>query len=390
MRGTIPAWPLGAGTIGGVETTTVPRRLRGHELLRAVAEGTAGAVGEEFLRCLARNVAEAFAAKLVLIAEADDPSGMHVRALVCWYDGAFIEEPIEYDTAGQPCAVITEHPWVSFPEALTERFPDDRPAVELGLESYLAVCLRSSENVHLGHIAVLDARPMEASEEDIAALRIFAARASAELERRNQARALEESRARVIEAADAERRRFGRDLHDGAQQRLVAVSNLLRVARMKADAPADELLASAEEELAQAHAELRELARGLHPVALSERGLNAALESLCATSSLDVELDITDAELPDAIAAAAYFVAAESLANTARYAQASRVVVRVKPRAGELHIEVADDGVGGADATGGTGLSGLADRVEVLSGCLDVDSPPGGGTRIHASIPLPA
>jgi signal transduction histidine kinase len=373
-----------------VQTTPAPRRLRGRHLLRAVAEGTAGAVGEEFLRGLARNVAEAFAAKLVLIAEASDPSGMHVRALVCWYDGAFVEEPIEYDTAGQPCAVITEHPWVSFPEALTERFPDDRPAVELGLESYLAVCLRSSENVHLGHIAVLDARPMEADEEDIAALRIFAARASAELERRNQARALEESRARVIEAADAERRRFGRDLHDGAQQRLVAVSNLLRVARMRADAPAEQLLATAAEELAQAHAELRELARGLHPVALSERGLRAALESLCATSSLEVELDITDDDLPDDIAAAAYFIAAESLANTARYAQASRVEVHVRPRAGELHIEVADDGVGGADATCGTGLSGLADRLEVLKGCFDVESPPGGGTRVQASIPLAA
>jgi signal transduction histidine kinase len=315
---------------------------------------------------------------------------MHVRALACWYDGAFVEEPIEYDTAGQPCAVITEHPWVSFPEALTERFPNDRPAIELGLQSYLAVCLRSSENVHLGHIAVLDARPMEASEEDVAALRIFAARASAELERRNQARALEESRARVIQAADAARRRFGRDLHDGAQQRLVAVSNLLRVARMKSGEPTGELLATAEEELAQAHAELRELARGLHPVALSERGLRAALESLCATSSMTVVLDITDDELPDDIAAAAYFVAAESLANTARYAQASRVEVRVKPRAGELHVEVADDGVGGADVSCGTGLSGLADRVEVLKGCLDVDSPPGGGTRVHASIPLAA
>jgi hypothetical protein len=127
-------WPVGGGTIEDMSATSGSGRLRGQDLLRAVAEGTAGAVGEEFLRGLARHVAEAFAAKLVLIAEASDPSGMHVRALACWYDGAFIEEPIEYDTAGQPCAVITEHPWVSFPEALTERFPNDRPAVELGLE----------------------------------------------------------------------------------------------------------------------------------------------------------------------------------------------------------------------------------------------------------------
>ena len=371
-------------------TTTAPGRLRGHALLAAVAEGTAGAVGSEFVRRLVRHVAEAFAAKMVMVAEASDPSGTHVRVLACWYDGAFLDEPFEYDTAGTPCAVITDYPWLSFPEALKERFPEAPAAVQLGLQSYLAVCLRSSNDVHLGHLAVLDARPMEAGEEDIAALRIFAARASAELERRNQERALEASRARVIEAADAERRRVGRDLHDGAQQRLAAVSNLLRLARSKSEGPTAELLATAEEELALAHAELRELARGLHPVALSERGLRAALESLCATSAMEVELDITDEELPDAVAAAAYFVAAESLANAARYARAGRVEVRARPRGGELHVEVADDGVGGADPTRGTGLSGLADRVEVLRGCLDVESPPGGGTRVHASIPLAA
>src|SRR3954470_16496773 len=122
--------------------STAPGRLRGHELLAAVAAGTAGggggevlpspapplgrgAVGEQFLRSLVRHVAEAFAAKLVHVAEASDPSGMHVRVLAAWYDGAFIEEPFEYDTAGQPCAVVTDYPWVSFPDALTERFPDD-------------------------------------------------------------------------------------------------------------------------------------------------------------------------------------------------------------------------------------------------------------------------
>src|SRR5829696_5920804 len=351
-------------------STAVAGRLRGQDLLRAVAEGTAAAVGEEFLRSLVRHVAEAFAAKMVLVAEASDPTGMHVRVLACWYDGAFIEEPFEYDTAGQPCAVVTDYPWVSFPDALTERFPEDQAAIDLGLQSYLAVCLRSSDGVHLGHLAVLDARPMEAGEEDVAALRIFAARASAELERRNQERALEASRARVIEASDAERRRVGRDLHDGAQQRLVAISNLLRAAQIEADGRTAELIAMAEDELAQAHAELRELARGLHPVALAERGLKAALESLCATSSTQVELDVVDDGLSDDVAAAAYFIAAESLANAARYARANRIDVRIRPRGRELHVEVADDGVGGADPTSGTGLSGLADRRERL-GALD-------------------
>src|SRR5215210_825643 len=274
-------------------STAVAGRLRGHELLAAVAAGTAGAVGEQFLRSLVRHVAEAFGAKLVHVAEASDPSGTHVRVLAAWYDGAFIEEPFEYDTAGQPCAVVTDYPWVSFPEALTERFPDDQAAIDLGLQSYLAVCLRSSEDVHLGHLAVLDSNPMEAREEDVAVLRIFAARAAAELERRQQARALEESRARVVAAADKERRRVGRDLHDGAQQRLLAVSNLLRVSRMKLDDgdAARALIARAEEELTQAHAELRKLARGLHPVALNERGLGQALASLCQASDVPIEVD---------------------------------------------------------------------------------------------------
>ena len=391
MRAADRPWPVGGGTIEDVSTTYPPGRLRGHELLAAVAEGTAGTVGDEFLRCLAQHVAEAFAAKMVLICEADDPSGMHVRTLVSWYDGAFLEEPFEYDTAGTPCAVMTDYPWVAFPEALSQRFPKAEIAINLGLQSYVAVCLKSSEDVHLGHLAVLDTRPMEAGEEDAAALRIFAARASAELERRNQAAALAASRARVIEAADKERRRVGRDLHDGAQQRLLAVSNLLRVSRMKLaeDDPAYDFVTRAEEELAQAHAELRKLARGLHPVALRERGLGQALASLCQASDVPIEVDVYEGELPLPVARGAYFVAAESLANAARYAQASKIDVRIAREGEMLVVEVHDDGKGGADPKGGTGLIGLADRVDVLGGRLTVDSPVGAGTTVRAEIPIP-
>jgi signal transduction histidine kinase len=373
-----------------VSTATPHGRLRGHELLAAVAEGTAGSVGDEFLRCLAQHVAEAFAAKMVLICEASDPSGTHVRTLVSWYDGEFIDEPFEYDTAGTPCAVTTDYPWVSFPAALSERFPKAEIAINLGLQSYLAVCLKSSDNVHLGHIAVLDDGPMEASEQDAAALKIFATRASSELERRDQERALAASRARVIEAADKERRRVGRDLHDGAQQRLLAVSNLLRVSRMKIDEddPAHELVARAEEELAQAHAELRKLARGLHPVALHERGLGQALASLCQASEIPIHVDVWEGELPLPVARGAYFVAAEALANAARYSEASKIEVRIAPAGQELVVEVRDDGVGGADPASGTGLIGLVDRLEVLAGTLSVDSPSGEGTLVRATIPL--
>src|SRR5215218_10343485 len=126
-------------------------RLRGRELLLAVAEGTAGTVGEEFLRGLVRTVAEAFGAKLVFVGEAISDS--RVRVVAGFYDGAFMEEPFEYDTAGQPCALAVERAFVAFPDALTERFPEDKAAIEMGLESYLAICLRGADATHLGHMA---------------------------------------------------------------------------------------------------------------------------------------------------------------------------------------------------------------------------------------------
>ena len=370
--------------------SVVAPRLRGHELLRSVAEGTAGSVGEEFLRGLVRHVADALSARMVLVAEALDPDGARVRVIAGWHDGAPIEEPFEYMTRGQPCALVPGQAVVSFPEALVSRFPEDHAAVELGLESYLAVCLRDSAGAHLGHLAVLDSRRMEASEEDVAVLRIFAARASAELERRNNAAALRASRARVIEAADAERRRVGRDLHDGAQQRLVAVANLLKLAqrRLGHGDEAVDVLRLACDELSAAQTELRDLARGLHPVALSERGLHSALESLLVGYEIPITLDVAVDELPDDIELATYFIVCESLTNARKYADAEAVRIRVARLADALLVEIVDDGSGGAEPASGTGLRGLADRVDALGGRLEVESPPGAGTRVSARLPL--
>jgi signal transduction histidine kinase len=365
-------------------------RFRRRDLLRTVAEGTAGAVGDEFLRCLVRHVALAFDAKFAFVAEATDPSGQHVQVLSGCYDGDWMDEPFEYDTRGKPCALVVERSVVAFPDALTQRFPDAKPAIEMGLESYLAICLRAADGTHLGHMAVMDAGPMTAADDDVAAMRIFASRAGAELERRQQAAALRRSRARVIDAADAERRRVGRDLHDGAQQRLAAVANLLRAAHRKldlGDRPVD-VLRLASDELGAAQVELRDLARGLHPVALSERGLRGALESLTIGSETPVTLSVASDELPDDVALAAYFLVSESLNNARKYAHASTVSVRVAPEADVLVVEVADDGRGGADPAVGTGLRGLADRVDALGGRLAVESPGGAGTRIRARLPL--
>jgi signal transduction histidine kinase len=360
------------------------------DLLRTVAEGTAGAVGDEFLRCLVHHLALAFDAKFAFVAEATDPTGEHVRVLSGWYEGDWMDEPFEYDTQGKPCALVVDRPVVAFPEALTQRFPEAQPAIDMGLESYLAICLRAADGTHLGHMAVMDAAPMSAEDEDVAALRIFASRAAAELERRHQAAALLRSRARVIEAADSERRRVGRDLHDGAQQRLAAVANLLTAAQRlldRGDQPSD-VLRLASDELGAAQTELRGLARGLHPGALAERGLRSALESLTVGSEVPMTLDVAVDELPPDVELAAYFVVSESLTNARRYAEAGAIRVLVGHVEDTLLVEIVDDGCGGADPSAGTGLRGLADRIDTLGGRLEVDSRPGAGTRVSARLPL--
>jgi PAS domain S-box-containing protein len=200
------------------------------------------------------------------------------------------------------------------------------------------------------------------------------------------------SRARIVTAGDVERRRLERNLHDGAQQRLVALSLSLRLAQAKLDsdpAAARSILSGAGEELALALDELRELARGLHPAVLSDRGLHAAVEMLAGRSPVPMEIDaIADERLPAPVEAAAYYLIAEALTNVAKYAQASAVRVRVTESDGGVVVEVTDDGVGGADAAAGSGLRGLADRVEALGGSLEIVSPAGGGTSLRAEIPL--
>ena len=202
---------------------------------------------------------------------------------------------------------------------------------------------------------------------------------------------LRESRSRMLRVGLEERRRLERDLHDGAQQRLVSTALGMRLARdrMREDPEgAERMLDGASAELDAALEELRELARGIHPAVLSDRGLDAALETLARRAPLPVELNRDSYErLPEAIELAAYFVVSEALTNVAKYADASHAKVNVARRNGKLLVEVADDGVGGADPDQGTGLRGLADRLAVIEGRLEVESPPGAGTTIRARIP---
>jgi signal transduction histidine kinase len=223
-------------------------------------------------------------------------------------------------------------------------------------------------------------------------LRSFADLAAQSISNERAQEKLRASRARIVREGDAARQRFERNLHDGAQQRLVAVSITLRVAisRLTTDLEtAQQLLGTAAEELSHALQELRDLARGLHPAILSHRGLGAALQALAGRTQLPVTLENqVQSRLPPSIEAAVYYVVAEALTNVTKYAEASQVVVHVRCDDNVVYVQVADDGIGGATAQTGSGLSGLADRVEALGGRFEVASPPAGGTRLRASIPL--
>jgi signal transduction histidine kinase len=204
---------------------------------------------------------------------------------------------------------------------------------------------------------------------------------------------LRASRVRIVEASNSARRRLERDLHDGAQQQLVAMAVELRLLRSRVGADPDvtELVDRIEAKLGAALEELRELARGIHPMILTERGLAPALESLAERAPLKIESEIELPSRPPASAeAVAYFVIAEALTNVLKYAHADQATIKAHYEGNELLVEMRDDGVGGADASQGTGLQGLRDRVGALDGELDVVSPPGAGTLVRARIPCRA
>jgi signal transduction histidine kinase len=520
-------------------------------------------VGEEFFERLVEHLALALGADVAFVAEVVPEDRRRARYLACW-EGGRPAQPVEYCMAGTPCAEVGDSDLVWYADGVLERFPNDEMVVELGLDSYLAVALRGSDGARLGHLGVRAAAPLDADRESLAALRIFAARAAAEVERRRQERALYEreaahralaeeqaalrrvamlvaaeapqrevldsvatevglllgadvaslvrwdgeqceivagwsgsphtevpvglvfdpdgavatsealrtgrparadegelpredtqvhrlrirsavaapitvgrrrwgvvragrtdaealpigserrlgdfaelvaqaianaeardqlaaSRARIVQAADDARRRIERNLHDGAQQRLVSLALSVRLAarRFGDDSDAGSVLAQVAEELAATLDELRELAHGIHPAMLTSRGLGAALEALVARAPLPVELvAIPNERLPESVEATAYYIVAESLTNVAKYARASGATVCATRTDDRLEVEVRDDGVGGASIDGGSGLRGLADRVEAVRGTLRIDSPRGNGTVIRASIPI--
>lgn len=209
-------------------------------------------------------------------------------------------------------------------------------------------------------------------------------------ERKRHEEEVRTSRTRIVAAADDARRRLERNLHDGAQQRLVVLLLSLRAAKAKAagDPEQEQLLDALIDELSAALQELRELARGIHPVALTKRGLPAALRLVADRSSVPVELAVPNERFAEHVESTAYYVVSEALTNVAKYAHASKATVTIERSGDRLIVDVEDDGVGGADTTAGTGLRGLADRLSALDGSFAVESEPGTGTRVRAEIPL--
>jgi signal transduction histidine kinase len=241
-----------------------------------------------------------------------------------------------------------------------------------------------------GVIAVSTKRePMPAdTEERMTNFTKLVATAIANAENRSE---LEASRARVVAATAEERRRLVRDLHDGAQQRLVHTVITLKLALREignGDEQAGALVGEALDHAQQANAELRELVHGILPAVLTSRGLRAGVEELASRSSLPVTVDVSAERLPLAIEATAYFVVSEALTNAMKHSGARRAEVSAVVEGGEMRVEIFDDGVGGADPAGGSGLTGLADRVEALGGTVRITSPAGSGTSLLAKIPI--
>jgi PAS domain S-box-containing protein len=276
-----------------------------------------------------------------------------------------------------------------------ERIPGDlaRAVREVGFQSTVAVPISLAGATWGALVAALREGETVAAETE-SRMADFAELVSLALASADAREKLAASRARIVEAGDAERRRLERNLHDGAQQRLVTVSLALGLLRARLEdedaSTAAPLLERATEELRYALEELRELARGLHPAVLRERGLGPALETLAARAPFPVEVDeIPSERLPEQVEAAIYFIVSEALANAAKHARARSVTAGVRRENGRVLVEIADDGRGGADVSRGSGLRGLVGRVEALDGRLSVESPPGKGTVVRAELPLP-
>src|SRR5215217_7167803 len=305
-------------------------RPSGPELLRTIAAGTAADVGTAFLRSLVRHVAEALDTEIAFVAEVGPSGWQHATILASFgRDGVDLPEGIDYEIPGTPCELAAGQDIVTLPHGARDAFPKDAFVARHGLDGYLAIVLRGADGLRLGYLGVMSSRALAPGEEVLAVLRIFAARAGAEIERRRQEAELRRredeiaaSRARLVSVADEERRQIGRNLHDGAQQRIIVLGHRIALAQRKLEQSpqeAAEHLRHAGEEARAAGTELRELARGLHPAGLAEYGLEPALAALGGRSAIPLEVvSLPDRRLPEVVEVSIYYLVSEALSNAVK------------------------------------------------------------------------
>jgi len=334
--------------------------------IATLVQRIAGIVGGGYLPALCRELADLSGARVVYVAE---HRGHYARVLAEFRDGT-AGGGGEYELPGL--------------------LPDGPRSV--------SVPLRDDTGAVLGHVGLEGVQRMPVTR-DVALFKMVSARTAGEIQRHLDVDALREreqqlaaARARLVHAVDEERRRIGRDIHDGVQQRTTAVTHLLTLVERKLGddpAAAAALLARARDEVKEATGELRELSHGLHPVGLTEDGLGTALEILAARAPVPLHIaELPGRRLPEPIEVTIYFLVSEAVTNAGKHAEATEVRVAVVHRGDAVLATVTDDGRGGADLAAGTGLRGLQDRVTTLGGALTVESPPGDGTRLAATIPL--
>jgi signal transduction histidine kinase len=353
--------------------------------LRRVATLVAGGRPElEVLDAVAREVGQVFTAQAVYLVRWEGVQD-EVVVLGGWSDGTeppMAPRALYHPAQGSATLTVLE---TGFATRTDEWSP------ELGTRCAIAAPVIINANLEGALVALRPGGKAFPPECEVR-LRSFADLVSQSIANAQAQEEMRASRARIVRAGDEARQKLERNLHDGAQQRLVSASISLRLATAKLpDFPDDaqKILIGASEELTHAIDELRELARGIHPAILTEHGLGPALEGLAERAPVDVAVaNELEERLPAPVEAAAYYVVAESLTNIAKYAQASAVEVRLSRSDGFARVEVVDDGVGGADVSRGSGLRGLADRVEALDGRLGVESRCAEGTRVWAEIPV--
>ena len=376
---------LATAAVGGSQARTELQALADEQAaLRRVAELVArGAASEEVFVALSRE-ASALLGDLPVALMVYDDSGAHVVA-----------------TCNSPAPVGLHVPF-SAGTAIDELFRTGRPAHvatyeattladvtrELGIASTTAVPIAVEGRIRAALVASTAGPPLPVDTE--ARLAQFADLAAVAIANAEMHAKLIASRARVVATADDTRRRLQRDVHDGAQQRLVHALIALKMARnaVEAGSAAAVLLEEALTQVERASSELRDIVRGILPTSLTHGGLRVGLESLVGDLALPVDVRITTPRLPAALETTAYFIVAEALTNVVKHSQAREVVLTVDLDGDTLVVEVRDDGVGGANSARGTGLTGLVDRVDAARGALTISSPPGGGTAVHAELPV--